>query len=194
MIHHINGKLVEKSPTYAVIEAAGVGYFINISLNTYSQLGSSESCKLYTHLSIKEDSHTLYGFFDTTEREVFRKLISVNGVGAGTARMMLSSLNPSEIAVAISSGNVTILKGVKGIGLKTAERIIIDLKDKMGKESSVDYSDFSRPQNNNQNEALFALVALGFVKNQVEKVLQKINSQTENLSVEAMIKEALKLL
>ena len=108
--------------------------------------------------------------------------------------MMLSSLNPSEIAVAISSGNVTILKGVKGIGLKTAERIIIDLKDKMGKESSVDYSDFSRPQNNNQNEALFALVALGFVKNQVEKVLQKINSQTENLSVEAMIKEALKLL
>ena len=194
MIHHINGKLVEKSPTYAVIEAAGVGYFINISLNTYSQLGSSESCKLFTHLSIKEDSHTLYGFFDTTEREVFRKLISVNGVGAGTARMMLSSLNPSEIAVAISSGNVTILKGVKGIGLKTAERIIIDLKDKMGKESSVDYSDFSRPQNNNQNEALFALVALGFVKNQVEKVLQKINSQTENLSVEAMIKEALKLL
>jgi Holliday junction DNA helicase RuvA len=194
MIHHINGKLVEKSPTYAVIEAAGVGYFINISLNTYSQLGSSESCKLFTHLSIKEDSHTLYGFFDTTEREVFRKLISVNGVGAGTARMMLSSLNPSEIAVAISSGNVTVLKGVKGIGLKTAERIIIDLKDKMGKESSVDYSDFSRPQNNNQNEALFALVALGFVKNQVEKVLQKINGQTENLSVEAMIKEALKLL
>jgi Holliday junction DNA helicase RuvA len=157
-------------------------------------LGSSESCKLFTHLSIKEDSHTLYGFFDTTEREVFRKLISVNGVGAGTARMMLSSLNPSEIAVAISSGNVTVLKGVKGIGLKTAERIIIDLKDKMGKESSVDYSDFSRPQNNNQNEALFALVALGFVKNQVEKVLQKINGQTENLSVEAMIKEALKLL
>ncbi len=194
MIHHINGKLIEKSPTHAVIEASGVGYYINISLNTYSQLGSNEACKLFTHLSIKEDAHTLFGFFDSTERDVFRKLISVNGVGAGTARMMLSSLTPNEIVQAITSGNVGMLKGVKGIGLKTAGRIIIDLKDKLGKENSMDYSDFSRPQNNNQNEALSALLALGFVKNQVEKVLQKINSQAANLTVEAMIKEALKQL
>ena len=194
MIHHINGKLVEKSPTHAVIEASGVGYYINISLNTYSKIGSSEQCKLFTHLSIKEDAHTLYGFFDASEREVFRKLISVNGVGAGTARMMLSSLNPTEIINAIALGNVSILKGVKGIGLKTAERIIIDLKDKLGKENGIEISEFSLNQNSNQNEALSALLALGFVKNQVEKVLQKINSSTANLTVESMIKEALKQL
>lgn len=193
MINHINGKLIEKSPTHAVIEAAGVGYFINISLNTYSKLGTKESCKLLTHLSIKEDAHTLFGFVEEEEREVFRKLISVSGVGASTARVMLSSLSPSEIATAIGSSNVGVLKAVKGIGAKTAERIIIDLKDKINKIGGLE--SLSIPvQNSNQQEASSALLALGFAKNSVDKILNKIASNNSELTVEGLIKEALKQL
>lgn len=193
MINHINGRLIEKSPTHAVIEAAGVGYFINISLNTYSKLGTAESCKLLTHLSIKEDAHTLFGFVEEEEREVFRKLISVSGVGASTARVMLSSLSPSEIATAIGSSNVGVLKAVKGIGAKTAERIIIDLKDKINKVGSLESSSIP-VQNSNQQEASSALLALGFAKNSVDKILNKIASNNAELSVEGLIKEALKQL
>lgn len=193
MIHHITGRLVEKAPTHVVIETSGVGYFINISLNTFSQLGADEACKLYTHLSIKEDAHTLFGFFEAEEREIFRKLISVSGVGASTARVMLSSLTPTEVAVAITSSNVAVLKGVKGIGAKTAERIIIDLKDKLGKDGALETVVVS-PQNNDHQEATSALIALGFAKNSVEKVIQKILTKQQDLNVEGLIKEALKLL
>lgn len=193
MINHINGRLIEKSPTHVVIEAAGVGYFINISLNTYGQLGKDEACKLFTHLAIKEDSHTLYGFFEPQEREVFRKLISVSGVGASTARVMLSSLSPSEIAIAIASSNVAALKAIKGIGAKTAERIILDLKDKINKEGGLE-SIAIPVQNGEEQEAVSALLALGFAKNSVEKVVQKIAAAQSGLSVEGLIKEALKQL
>lgn len=193
MINHINGRLVEKNPAHVVIEANGVGYFLNISLNTYSKLGSSEACKLLTHLSIKEDAHSLYGFINEEEREIFRKLISVSGVGASTARVMLSSLSPSEVAVAISTANVAVLKGVKGIGGKTAERIIIDLKDKVLGSDSVE-SIAVAVQSTDHQEALGALMALGFNKGPVEKVLQKLVSKQPDLNVEGLIKEALKLL
>ncbi len=193
MIHHITGKLVEKSPIHAVIETAGIGYFINISLNTFSKLGSSESCKLFTHLSVKEDSHTLFGFFEVEEREVFRKLISVSGVGASTARVMLSSLTAKEVAVAITSSNVPALKAIKGIGAKTAERIIIDLKDKLGGELGYGTETFAEVNTNHQ-EAISALLALGFAKNAVDKTIQKILAKQQDLSVEGLIKEALKLL
>jgi len=193
MINHINGRLIEKSPTHVVIEAAGVGYYINISLNTFSKVGNEEACKLFTHLAVKEDSHTLYGFFEVAEREVFRKLISVSGVGASTARVMLSSLNPSEIAVAITSSDVATLKGVKGIGAKTAERIILDLRDKISKDGAFESLEIP-VQNNAQTEALSALQALGFPKNSAEKVLRKILSKQADLNVEGLVKEALKQL
>jgi Holliday junction DNA helicase RuvA len=193
MINHINGRLIEKSPTHVVIEAGGVGYYINISLNTFSKVGNDEACKLFTHLAVKEDSHTLFGFFELAEREVFRKLISVSGVGAGTARVMLSSLNPTEIAIAITSSDIATLKGVKGIGAKTAERIILDLRDKIGKDGA--FENLSIPvQNNAQNEALSALLALGFPKNSAQKVLSKILNKQPDLKVEGLVKEALKQL
>ena len=192
MIHHIKGRLVEKAPTHAIIEANGVGYFLNISLITFSKLGNDENCTLYTHLSIKEDAHTLYGFFEKSEREIFRQLISVNGVGASTARVMLSSLTAEEITAAIVTGDVTTLKGIKGIGAKSAQRIIVDLKDKLGKVEGVEQNILTFANNTTRDEALSALLALGFTKNSVEKVLNKaLNTQTE-LDVEDLIKEALK--
>lgn len=127
MYNHFDGKLVEKNPTHVVIECSGVGFLLNISLNTYSRIGDKEKCRLYAHLAVREDAHVLYGFYDLEERELFLKLISVNGVGAATARMILSSLSPSEIRSHINSGNVGALKNVKGIGEKTAQRIILDL-------------------------------------------------------------------
>jgi len=192
MIHHINGKLVEKAPTHAIIEAAGVGYFINISLLTYSKLKNTEACMLYTHLSIKEDAHTLYGFAEKTEREIFRKLISVNGVGATTARIMLSSLNSQEITIAIISGDVDTLKSIKGIGTKSAQRIIVDLKDKLGKVEGLEENILTFNNNTNKDEALSALLALGFTKNLVEKVLIKVLKAQPDLDVEGLIKAALK--
>lgn len=192
MIHHIKGRLVEKSPTHAIIEAGGIGYFLNISLITFSKLGNEENCTLYTHLSIKEDAHTLYGFVEKSEREIFRQLISVNGVGASTARIMLSSMTAEEITTAIVTSDVNALKSIKGIGAKSAQRIIVDLKDKLGKIDGIEQNILTFANNTNRDEALSALLALGFIKNSVEKVLNKVLKAQPDLDVENLIKEALK--
>lgn len=192
MIHHIKGRLVEKAPTHAVVEAGGVGYFLNISLITFSKLGNEENVTLFTHLSIKEDSHTLYGFAEKSEREIFRQLISVNGVGASTARVMLSSMTADEITSAIVTGDVNALKSIKGIGAKSAQRIIVDLKDKLGKVEGVEQNILTFANNTTRDEALSALLALGFTKNSVDKVLNKVLKAQPDLDVEGLIKEALK--
>jgi holliday junction DNA helicase RuvA len=193
MIEYLKGRLVEKTPTYAVIECSGVGYFINISLHTYSLISNNEECKLLTHLSIKEDSHTLYGFIDDTERVLFRNLISVSGVGTGTARMMLSSLAPEEIRTAILNNNIATLQSIKGIGGKTAQRIVIDLKDKLLKTSESSSQLFFSQNNSIKEEALSALITLGFAKNVAEKALDQIlKNKTETApTVEKLIKTAL---
>ena len=192
MIHHIEGKLIEKSPTHAILETNGIGYFLNISLITFSKLGTDENCKLYTHLSIKEDAHILYGFAEKSEREIFRQLISVNGVGASTARIMLSSMTAEEITTAIVTSDVNALKSIKGIGAKSAQRIIVDLKDKLGKIDGIEQNILTFANNTNRDEALSALLALGFIKNSVEKVLNKVLKAQPDLDVENLIKEALK--
>lgn len=191
MITHIRGKLVEKNPTFAVVETNGVGYWLNISLNTYSQLPDNEFVMLYTHLSIKEDAHTLYGFINKTEREIFRLLISVSGVGPSIARTMLSSMTTDEIQQAIASNNVSVIQSVKGIGVKTAQRVLVDLRDKISKTYAIDEVYVSQ-SNTIKNEALSALEVLGFNKKQVEKVVDKILAEDKNLSVEILIKNALK--
>lgn len=191
MITHIRGKLVEKNPTYVVIESNGVGYYLNISLNTFSKLPENESILLFTHLSVKEDSHTLFGFGTKTERALFRLLISVSGVGPSIARTMLSSMTTDEIQHAIASGNVSMIQSVKGIGAKTAQRVLVDLKDKIAKTYAVDEV-FVSESNTNKIEALSALETLGFVKKQAEKVLDKIIKEESSLSVEGLIKKALK--
>ncbi|SHF53654.1 Holliday junction DNA helicase subunit RuvA [Arenibacter palladensis] len=191
MITHLKGKLVEKNPTHIVIECAGVGYFVNISLHTFSKIGDSESIQLYTHLQVKEDSHTLFGFFEKSEREIFRLLLSVSGIGSSTARTMLSSLSPAQIRDAIATGDVPTIQGIKGIGAKTAQRVILDLKDKVLKVYDID--ELSVPSNNtNKDEALSALEVLGFVRKQAEKVVDKVVAQDPGLSVEDIIKFALK--
>ena len=191
MITHIRGKLVEKNPTFAVIETNGLGYWLNISLNTYSQLPDNEFVMLYTHLSIKEDAHTLYGFINKTEREIFRLLISVSGVGPSIARTMLSSMTTDEIQQAIASNNVSVIQSVKGIGVKTAQRVLVDLRDKISKTYAIDEVYVSQ-SNTIKNEALSALEVLGFNKKQAEKVVDKILSEDKTLSVEVLIKNALK--
>ncbi len=191
MIAHLDGKLVEKSPTEVVIECNGVGYQVNISLHTYSLLPESERIKLYTFLQIKEDAHTLFGFFEKAERELFKLLISVSGVGAGTARTMLSSLEPRQIIGHIASGNVGAIQSIKGIGIKTAQRVILDLKDKVLK--LYDLEEVSAPgYNTNRDEALSALEVLGFNKKLAEKAIEKILRDNPAADVEAIIKQALK--
>lgn len=191
MIGHLNGRLVEKYPTEVVIECAGVGYEVKISLNTYSALGAEESVKLLTRLIVREDAHILYGFATREEREMFGHLISVSGIGPNTAMLMLSSLTPEDIALAIQSEDVRTIQGIKGIGAKTAQRVIIDLKDKMLKFTSVSQNMFS--SNNTQRlDALTALVSLGFDKKAAEKALDKISTGEE--TVEQLIKEALRIL
>jgi Holliday junction DNA helicase RuvA len=191
MITHIKGKLVEKNPTFVVIETNGVGYWLNISLHTFSQLPDNESVLLYTHLSIKEDAHTLYGFISKVEREIFRLLISVSGVGPSIARTMLSSMTTDEIQRAIASGNVGLIQSVKGIGAKTAQRVLVDLRDKISNTfANEEVSMFE--SNTNKNEALSALEVLGFNKKQAEKVLDKILIEDQAASVEVLIKKALK--
>ncbi|MDX1828535.1 MAG: Holliday junction branch migration protein RuvA [Lutibacter sp.] len=193
MITHIRGRLIEKNPTYAIIETNGIGYFLNISLNTFSQITDNESVILYTYLSVKEDSHTLFGFIDKTEREIFKLLISVSGVGPSIARTMLSSMSTDEIQHAIASGSVDIIQSVKGIGAKTAQRVLVDLKDKISKTYITD--EVSVVQNNtNKNEALSALEVLGFSKKQSEKIIDKILKEDSTLSVAQLIKKALKIL
>jgi Holliday junction DNA helicase RuvA len=191
MIDYIKGNISQLTPTFVTLETSGVGYFINISLTTFSKLENKSEIKILIHEIIREDTHQLYGFFDAVERDIFRHLISVSGVGANTARMMLSSLNPAEIEQAIIGSDVNILKSVKGIGLKTAQRIIVDLKEKLGKHAGSGEI-FAFSDNTNREEALSALVMLGFAKNAVSKVLDKIVREQKNLTVEEMIKRALK--
>jgi Holliday junction DNA helicase RuvA len=193
MITHIHGRLVELNPAYAVIECNGVGYMLNISLNTYSKLGDSESCKLYSHLAVKEDSHTLYGFYDQLERKIFRMLISVSGVGASTARVILSSMLPEEIRNAIVSEDTDLIKTVKGIGAKTAQRIILDLKDKMLKAFD-DIEITIKSGNRNREEALSALEVLGFPTKAVHKMIDKLLATDPQMEVEELVKQALKQL
>ena len=194
MITQLQGKLVEKNPTHVVIDCHGVGYFVNISLNTYSALPEGEAIKLYTYLQIQEDAHTLYGFLTKTEREVFVLLLSVSGVGASTARTMLSSLTAAHVRSAIINGDVATIQAVKGIGAKTAQRVVLDLKDKMLKLQDFEEVSIST-LNTNKEEALAALEVLGFVRKQAEKVVDSIiKSNSEELSVEEIIKQALKRL
>ena len=191
MITHIQGRLVEKNPTDIVIDCNGIGYAIHISLNTYASLGNEENIKVYTHLLIREDAHTLYGFATKVERELFRLLISVSGVGASIARTMLSSMTPEQVQEAIASSDVASIQAVKGIGAKTAQRVVLDLKDKVLKTFNLE--EVSTPQNNtNKEEALSALEVLGFIRKQSEKVVERILKGEPDLSVEDLIKRALK--
>lgn len=193
MYEFIRGTISEISPANIVVETSGIGYFVIISLNTYSKLNGKKEVKLLLHQVVREDAQILYGFSDKGERDLFRNLISVNGVGANTAIMMLSSLNPAELIAAVTSEDVVVLKGVKGIGAKTAQRIIIDLKDKLGKLSeSNQISVFA--DNTIRNEALSALVMLGFVKRDTEKIVTKILQEQPESTVESVIKQALKRL
>lgn len=191
MITHIQGKLVEKNPTEVVIDCNGVGYFINISLHTFSLLPDSENLKLYTHLQIKEDSHSLFGFVEKQERELFRLLVSVSGIGASIARTMLSSLSPTHIIQAIAANDVATVQSIKGIGAKTAQRVILDLKDKVLKIYSLDEVSTSN-YNTNKEEALSALEVLGYNRKSTEKVIDKIVNENPNASVELIIKQAFK--
>lgn len=191
MITHIQGKLVEKNPTDVVIDCNGVGYLLNISLHTYSQIPDQEALKLYTHLQVREDAHTLFGFASLAEREVFRLLISVSGIGANTARTMLSSLTPKQIREGIATEDVALIQSIKGIGAKTAQRVIIDLKDKILKIYDIDEVSV-KESNTNKEEALSALEVLGFAKKQAEKVIDKIVAQQPDANIETIIKLALK--
>ena len=191
MIDHLNGRMVEKHPTHLVVECAGVGYFVNISLNTFAKLPDAESIRIYTHLQVKEDSHTLFGFADRMEREIFRLLISVSGIGSSTARTMLSSMSPEQVRDAIASGDVGLIQSIKGIGAKTAQRVILDLKDKILKIYNLEEVS-SDSNNTNREEALSALEVLGFVRKQSEKAVDQVLKSDPSLSAEDIIKQALK--
>ncbi len=194
MIEFLNGRLIEKNPAYAVLECNGVGYYVNISLQTFERIGSTEACKLFIHMVVREDAHSLYGFMEPTERQLFRHLISVSGIGPNTARIILSSYKSEDVIAAIANENVDLLKSIKGIGAKTAQRIVIDLRDKVAKEApQLEIS--SLQDNTTKEEALSALAVLGFDRNRSTKVLHKIyRDQTSEHSVEEVIKEALKQL
>ena len=193
MLDFIKGDIAELTPTYAVIELNGLGYYINISLNSFTLLQGAKTSKLFLHQVIREDAHLLFGFTSIDERGIFRQLISVSGIGANTARMILSSLSPDEIRNAIASGNVDLLKSIKGIGIKSAQRIIIDLKDKIGLSADLPQI-FKNVDNTLKKEALSALEILGFSRKNSEKVIDKLLAANSALSVEDLIKQALKLL
>lgn len=191
MINFLKGKLAEKSPTQIVVDCHGVGYEVNISLYTYGKLPNDEAISIYTYLQVREDAQILYGFMDKAEKEVFTKLISVSGIGASTARMMFSSLSPQEVVDAIAGGDVDTIKSVKGIGMKTAQRVIVDLKDKITKvEQSNEV--LALQNNTNKSEALSALITLGYTKKQAEKSVQKILNAKPEANIEEIIKTALK--
>ncbi|PWH84847.1 Holliday junction branch migration protein RuvA [Brumimicrobium oceani] len=191
MITYLNGRLVEKTPTALIIECGGIGYEVKVSLNTFSTIGQEESIKIFTQFIVREDAQILYGFATTEEREMFNYLISVSGIGPNTAILMLSGLSPSEIAHAITSEDVDTIKGVKGIGNKTAQRVIVDLKDKMLK-FEVSGENISSSNNTLRFDALTALVSLGFDKKSAEKAINKVSNEQD--SVELLIKDALKVL
>ncbi len=191
MIAHIQGKLAEKTPTHVVIDCGGVGYHINISLHTFSLLPVSDHIKLFTYLQIKEDAHTLFGFVEKSEREIFKMLLSVSGIGASIARTMLSSLAPKQIIQAIAVADLGTIQSIKGIGNKTAQRVILDLKEKVLKLYDLDEL-ASSPSNTNRDEALSALEVLGFVRKASEKIVEKIVREDPTASAESIIKQALK--
>lgn len=191
MITHLNGVLEEKTPASAVIDVGGIGYLLSISLHTYAQLPDKGTCRLFTHLAIREDAHVLYGFFNQDERELFRQLISVSGVGGNTALSILSGLDPSGVKDTITSGDVARLKSVKGVGPKTAERIIVDLRDKVGKVE-VGELGFATEQNKLRDEALTALVTLGFAKNAANKAIDNVlKKHGADIGIEEIVKHAL---
>src|SRR6056297_1298483 len=191
MYEFISGEIKEIYPTYIVLENSGIGFFINISINTYTQISGQENCKLYIYEAIREDAHQLYGFYEKNERDIFLLLISVSGVGANTARMMLSSLRADEIQDAILQGDVNVLKSIKGIGAKSAQRIIVDLRDKVGKTETNEQL-ISTLNNTIKDEALSALVMLGFPKAKVDKLINNILKEQKDLTVEDLVKESLK--
>jgi len=191
MISYLNGRLIEKNPTNLIIECNGIGYEVKITLTTFSSIGSGESVKVFTQFIVREDAQLLYGFFTKEERDVFNQLISVSGIGPNTAMIMLSSLTPEEVAHAIQSEDVKTIQSVKGIGLKTAQRVIIDLKDKMSKVEFSSENVFSK-NNTNRFDALTALISLGFDKKAIDKAFDKIITGEE--TVEELIKHALKIL
>lgn len=193
MLEYIKGEITELSPTHVVLENAGLGYFINISLPTYSHLSDKTSSKLFVYEAIREDAYILYGFLTQSERELFLHLLSVSGVGASTARMIMSSLSVSEIQETIATANVNVLKSVKGIGLKTAERIIVDLKGKVLKSEAGSSSLFAL-ENPIQKEAVSALVMLGFNQQASQKVAEKVLKENPEITVEQLIKLALKMI
>jgi Holliday junction DNA helicase RuvA len=195
MISHLRGRMIEKTPTHVILECNGVGYHLEVSLNTFSGLSSEEEQLLYTHLQIKEDSHTLFGFLSEFERSVFRLLISVSGVGAATARTMLSSLSPSEVVGAIGSEQVAIVQSVKGIGAKTAQRMILELKDKvLALEGAEDVISARAVHGQNGEEAIAALEVLGFSRKSVQKIVDKLLIADSEMSVEDLIKNTLNAL
>ena len=193
MYAFISGKVVEKSPTFVVVDNNGIGYLINITLNTFTAIGEKTEVRLYTHEQILEDAHHLFGFASQKERDLFELLISVSGVGCNTARLILSSLTVNELSNAIANDDVKTIQAVKGIGAKTAQRIVIDLKDKL-KKSDFQTEIFDTPNNTIKAEALSALTILGFSKVAIEKALDKLLKQMSDASVETLIKEALKVL
>jgi len=193
MYEYIKGHITQLTPTFIVIENNGIGYLVNISLNTFGKWKEGDQATVFLHEVIREDTHDMYGFSDTKEREVFRSLITVSGVGANTARMVLSSLSPDEVIAAITAGDVKLLKSVKGIGEKSAQRMIVDLKDKLGKQGDISEL-FARKDNTIRQEALSALVMLGFAKATVEKVIDKLISENPAASVEQLVKLSLKRL
>jgi Holliday junction DNA helicase RuvA len=195
MISHLRGRMIEKTPTHVILECNGVGYHLEVSLNTFSGLSSEEEQLLYTHLQIKEDSHILFGFLSEFERSVFRLLISVSGVGAATARTMLSSLSPSEVVGAIGSEQVAIVQSVKGIGAKTAQRMILELKDKvLALEGAEDVISARAVNGQNGEEAIAALEVLGFSRKSVQKIVDKLLTADSEMSVEDLIKNTLNAL
>ena len=194
MYSFISGKIAEKNPAYVVIDNHGVGYLINITLNTFTSIGDQTEVKLYVHFAIREDAHTLYGFYTEEERSLFLQLITVSGVGCNTARLILSSLSVRETIEAISHNDIRVIQGVKGIGAKTAQRIIVDLHDKVVKLNISDGEKTPAIYNTIKEEALSALMVLGFNRTSVEKILDKLLSQMDNPNVEQLIKEALRLL
>ncbi|HBI80600.1 MAG TPA: Holliday junction branch migration protein RuvA [Bacteroidales bacterium] len=194
MYEYIQGSLIELTPTHAVIEAGGIGYFVNISLQTYSQLEDKSQVKLWLHHVVREDAHLLYGFSEPREREMFRLLISVSGVGASIARLILSSLTTDEIQAAITTDNINLIKQVKGIGLKTAQRIVVDLKDKVSFGEAAITQILSTSNNTLKSEALSALTMLGFARSAADKVIDQVLKEMGPMPVEALIKHALKRL
>ena len=193
MYAYISGRIAEITPAYAIVDNHGVGYFINITLNTFTAIGEQTEVRLYTHLQVLEDAHNLFGFYTVKERDMFELLISVSGVGCNTARLILSSLTVNELSTAIANEDTRTIQAVKGIGGKTAQRLIVDLKDKVKK---TEYTEevVGSVDNTLKNEALSALVILGFSKNAASKALDKLLKQSPDASVEVLIREALKLL